>query len=125
LVAGLGGGRDLPPRGEGEFGYLYTLIGKRARTTDGRQLGTVEELIETAARTFWSFATTRRELLVPAVRALLLRMDGDRVVLESAARIAGDQPVRRRRMRRCDFDVLTIFPEFFGSPLRAGIVRGR
>lgn len=54
---------QLPPAGEGEY-YWADLIGLRVRTTDGTELGTVSDLMETGANDVL-VVSGERERLIP------------------------------------------------------------
>lgn len=71
---------DLPPV-EADSVYLYTLMGKRARTTDGQVLGTVSELIH-SAQDVLVIRGDNREFLVPAVRRFIVSVDDTEVLFD-------------------------------------------
>lgn len=68
---------DLPLPGLNEF-YYYRAIGCAAVLTDGRMLGTVEEIFNTGANDVLVVrATDGREILVPAIADVVKAMDFD------------------------------------------------
>lgn len=71
---------DLPPI-EADSVYLFTLMGKRARTTDGQVLGTVSELIH-SAQDVLVIRGDDREYLVPAVRRFIVDVDDTEVLFD-------------------------------------------
>jgi len=71
---------DLPPAGPDEV-YLHTLMNKRARTVDGRVLGTIRELLGGGQERL-VIREGENEYLVPAVRAFIAAVDDDEVVLD-------------------------------------------
>ena len=71
---------ELPPAGADAV-YLYTLMGKRARTTDGQVLGTVSELIH-SAQDVLVIRNEDREYLVPAVRNFIVSVDDVEVIFD-------------------------------------------
>jgi len=71
---------DLPPA-EADEVYLYTLMDKRARTVDGRSLGTIRELLGGGQERL-VIRDGDHEYLVPAVRAFIVAVDDTEVVLD-------------------------------------------
>ena len=71
---------ELPPA-EADAVYLYTLMGKRARTTDGQVLGTVRELIH-SAQDVLVIRNDDREYLIPAVRNFVVSVDDAEVLFD-------------------------------------------
>ena len=63
----------LPDPGPG-VAYTFQLIGLDVRTTDGRALGVLEEIIETGAHPVYVVRGTR-ELLIPATREVVRAVD--------------------------------------------------
>ncbi len=51
--------------------YWHQIIGLRARTVDGRELGTVKEILETGANDVYVVDTSRGELLLPAIKQVV------------------------------------------------------
>jgi 16S rRNA processing protein RimM len=48
--------------------YWHQIIGLRVRTPEGRELGTVKEILETGANDVYVVDTERGEMLVPAIK---------------------------------------------------------
>lgn len=71
---------DLPPA-EADSVYLYTLMSKRARTTDGQMLGTISELIHSAQNVL-VIRDGNQEYLVPAVRDFIVSVDEVEVLFD-------------------------------------------
>jgi len=71
---------DLPPARADEV-YLHTLMNKRARTVDGRELGTIRELLGGGQERL-VIRDGDREYLVPAVRTFIALVDDSEVVLD-------------------------------------------
>ncbi len=65
---------DLPPLGDGEF-YYFQLLGAEVMLTDGRRLGTIEEIFPTGANDVWVVREGAREVLVPAIADVVKAMD--------------------------------------------------
>ncbi len=72
--------RDLPRLEEGEY-YWRDLIGKRAVTDQGRELGRVKGIMATAAHDILTVTDHGHEYLVPLCGAFLVRIDENEVVL--------------------------------------------
>lgn len=73
-----GEARPLPP----DHFYAFDLIGCRVRTPDGSALGTIAEVSPGPAHDLWVVRAESREWLLPAVSAIVERVDlGARVVL--------------------------------------------
>ena len=62
---------DLPPIEEPDEFYDHQLEGLQVRTTAGAQVGTVAEVLHTAAGELLSVRTEDREVLVPFVSAIV------------------------------------------------------
>jgi 16S rRNA processing protein RimM len=67
---------DLP---EGSY-YIFELVGMRVRTRDGRDLGTVREVLETGGAPLLAVRTARAgsgdgEMLLPAARSICSMID--------------------------------------------------
>jgi 16S rRNA processing protein RimM len=62
---------DLPPIEEPDEFYDHQLEGLHVRTTAGTQVGTVAEVLHTAAGELLSVRTDEREVLVPFVSAIV------------------------------------------------------
>jgi 16S rRNA processing protein RimM len=75
--------RELPELEEGSY-YHFQLIGLEVYAADGRLLGTLEEILETAGNDVFCVRDGRREILVPAIRDAIASIDpqAGRVVLK-------------------------------------------
>jgi 16S rRNA processing protein RimM len=75
---------DLPPLGEGEF-YYFQLVGAEVMLTDGRRLGTIEDIMSTGAHDVWVVRDGEREVLVPVITDVVKAMDlgARRVTIEA------------------------------------------
>ncbi|MCV7300423.1 ribosome maturation factor RimM [Mycobacterium barrassiae] len=62
---------ELPPIDEPDEFYDHQLEGLQVRTTDGEAVGTVAEVLHTAAGELLSVRTGEREVLVPFVEAIV------------------------------------------------------
>ena len=68
---------EIPDLDDGDF-YYHDLIGLRVITDDGRELGTLEEIIDTGANdVFLVIAEDGSELLLPAIDDVVLDIDLD------------------------------------------------
>jgi 16S rRNA processing protein RimM len=65
---------DLVPLPAGEY-YIFDIIGLRVRTVDGRDLGTVAEVMRGAAHDIYVVRGDAGEWLVPARRAVVRQID--------------------------------------------------
>lgn len=65
---------DLPPLKQGEF-YYYQLAGAEVMLTDGRRLGTIEDVLATGAHDIWVVRAGEREVLVPVISDVVKAMD--------------------------------------------------
>jgi 16S rRNA processing protein RimM len=65
---------DLPPARLGEF-YYFQIIGCEVHTTDGRRIGTVEEVFSTGANDIWVVRDGPNEVLVPVIEDVVKTMD--------------------------------------------------
>jgi len=73
----------LPPLGEGEW-WAFEAVGLRVVTEDGRDLGTVRQVLDYPAHDLWRIVgDDGEEVLVPAVQELLVSVDiqGGRAVV--------------------------------------------
>jgi 16S rRNA processing protein RimM len=61
--------------------YWHQIIGLRVTTRDGRDLGTVKEILETGANDVYVIQTERGELLVPAVKQVVKEIAPERGVM--------------------------------------------
>lgn len=75
---------DLPPLGEGQF-YYFQLAGAEVMLTDGRRLGTIEDIMSTGAHDVWVVRDGAREVLVPVIADVVKAMDlgARRVTIEA------------------------------------------
>jgi 16S rRNA processing protein RimM len=64
----------LPPTEPSEF-YYYEAIGCVVHTTDGRALGTIEEVFATGANDVWVVRDGPIEVLVPVITDVVKSMD--------------------------------------------------
>lgn len=65
---------SLPPTEPDEF-YYYEAIGCAVQTTDGRALGTIEEVFATGANDVWVVRDGNAEVLVPVIADVVKSMD--------------------------------------------------
>jgi len=65
---------SLPPTEPDEF-YYYEAIGCVVHTTDGRALGTIEEVFATGANHVWVVRSGTAEVLVPVIADVVKSMD--------------------------------------------------
>ena len=74
---------DLPAPEEGEF-YHHELHGFAMVTTDGRDIGTIEETFTTGLNDVWVVRGAGREHLIPIIADVVREIDraGRRVVIE-------------------------------------------
>jgi 16S rRNA processing protein RimM len=86
---------DLEPLPEGEY-YRFQLIGLRAVTTAGEDLGEVTEVFSTGANDVLVIRGSRGEVLVPAVEDVLVRVDlaGGAITVEPVPGLLPDSTVR-------------------------------
>jgi len=72
---------DLPPIDDPDEFYDHQLEGLAVRTVDGREIGTVTEVIHTAAGELLCIGSGEREVLVPFVRAIVISVSlADKVI---------------------------------------------
>ena len=64
----------LPPADTDEF-YWYQLIGLSVVNTEGEELGTLEEIIETGSNDVYVVRRGTEEILVPAVEGVVVEVD--------------------------------------------------
>lgn len=64
----------LPPTAPDEF-YWYQLIGLEVVNTEGQNLGTLEEIIETGSNDVYVVRRGREEILVPAIEEVVRDVD--------------------------------------------------
>lgn len=73
---------DRPPLPEGEY-YFHQLIGLNVRTCEGRELGRVDEIIETGANdVLVVHDETGAEVLLPFIPSVIQNVDLDAQVIE-------------------------------------------
>ncbi len=74
---------QLHPLPEGQY-YRFQIIGLTAVTKDGRELGSVKDVLETPANDVYQVQTPDGELLVPALPDFVIEIDlqAGRMVLE-------------------------------------------
>ena len=58
--------------------YWHQIIGLRALTTDGRELGPVKDILETGANDVYVVQTAHGELLLPAIKQVVKKIAPDR-----------------------------------------------
>jgi 16S rRNA processing protein RimM len=75
---------SLPPLKEGEF-YYFQIAGAEVFLTDGRRLGTIEDIMSTAGHDVWVVRDGEREVLVPVIADVVKAMDLEarRVTIEA------------------------------------------
>ena len=75
---------DLPPLGDGEF-YYFQIAGAEVMLTDGRRLGTIDDIMSTGAHDVWVVRDGEREVLVPVISDVVKAMDlaARRVTIEA------------------------------------------
>jgi 16S rRNA processing protein RimM len=67
-------GDRLAELDEGEY-YLFQLIGLTVVTEDGRELGPIKDVLQTGANDVYVVDTARGELLLPAIKDVILDVD--------------------------------------------------
>jgi 16S rRNA processing protein RimM len=74
---------DLPAAEPGEF-YYFEVVGCAVHTTEGRALGTIEEVFATAANDVWIVRGGGTEILIPVIADIVKSMDfaSRRVVID-------------------------------------------
>ena len=65
---------DAVPLGENE-NYIGDVIGLAVRPDDGRELGTVRDVMETGANDVYVVETGGKELLLPSIPSCILKVD--------------------------------------------------
>ncbi len=66
---------EIPPLEEGEY-YLHQFIGLSVLTDDGKELGTIIDIIETGANNvFVVRGTEGKEILIPDIDEVILKVD--------------------------------------------------
>jgi 16S rRNA processing protein RimM len=71
----------LPEPPTGTY-YHYQIIGARVVTTEGEDLGTVAEILETGSNDVYVVRSNGHEVLVPALANVIVRVDVDHGVIE-------------------------------------------
>lgn len=73
---------DILPLGEGEH-YVFQLIGLRVRTTDGRDLGVIDEILSTPANEVFVVRGEAGEVLVPYINDVIAeeRLDAGEIIV--------------------------------------------
>jgi len=79
------------PAPEGSF-YIHDLLGCRVATPAGEELGILEEVMETPANWVWAVRRNGREILVPALKSMVKKVDlkARRVVVDWPGEINED-----------------------------------
>ena len=88
--------RELPP---GEY-YWHEVVGVTARTSSGEELGTVDDIFRAGeAEVYVVGGGARGEVLIPAVRGIVVELDPRGAGLVVDAEALDLAPVRERRPR--------------------------
>lgn len=66
--------QDSPELSAGEF-FHFQLLGLQARTEEGEELGTLQEIIQTGSNDVYRIEKDGRELLLPAISQVIRRVD--------------------------------------------------
>ena len=61
--------------------YWHQIVGLRVVTTEGRELGTVEQILETGANDVYAVRTPRGELLIPAIKDVVKEISPEHGVM--------------------------------------------
>jgi 16S rRNA processing protein RimM len=64
----------LPPAAPDEF-YWYQLVGLEVISSDGRKLGTIEDILETGSNDVYVVRQGDEEILIPAIHQVVLEVD--------------------------------------------------
>jgi 16S rRNA processing protein RimM len=67
-------GTDLPPLEEGEY-YAFELIGLTVVTTEGEELGVLEEVLDMPANDVYVVRKDGKEYLIPAIKEVIQEVD--------------------------------------------------
>ncbi len=70
----------LPDLGEGEY-YWAEILGMSVETEEGKQIGTMKEILETGANDVWVVEGKRGEILIPATEEVVRSVDLKRRVI--------------------------------------------
>jgi 16S rRNA processing protein RimM len=81
---------DLPPAADKEF-YYYQVVGLRVETTEGRPLGTIDEIFFNGANDVWVVKGGSGEVLIPVIEDVVRKIDleGGRVIIEAIPGLLG------------------------------------
>jgi len=71
---------EAVPLDEGSY-FWYQIIGLRVLTTDGEELGRIDEIIATGSNDVYVVRSGKQELLVPAIRDVVQRVDLERGIV--------------------------------------------
>ncbi len=66
--------QNSPQLSAGEF-FHFQLLGLQARTEEGEELGTLREILQTGSNDVYRVEKDGRELLLPAISQVILRVD--------------------------------------------------
>jgi len=72
--------RDVQPLAEGEH-YYFELIGMTVESDNGQKVGTVTDVLSYPAQDLYVVESAGREILIPAVPAIVQRVDTKRGVM--------------------------------------------
>ncbi len=74
---------QLPALQDGEF-YYYQVIGLTVLTTDGEEIGTIEQVFFSGAHDVWVVQKDKQEYLIPATEEIVRSIDipGQQAVIE-------------------------------------------
>jgi 16S rRNA processing protein RimM len=76
--------------------YWHQIIGLRVQTPEGRELGTVKEILETGANDVYVVDTERGEMLVPAIKDVVKGIAPHRGVM-TVEPLPGMEPADQER----------------------------
>ncbi len=73
---------EVLPLGDGEY-YVFQLIGLRVRTTDGRDLGVIDEILNTPANEVFVVQGEAGEVLIPYINDVIAeeRLDAGEIIV--------------------------------------------
>jgi 16S rRNA processing protein RimM len=71
---------EAVPLDEGSY-FWYQIIGLRVLTADGEELGRIDEIIATGSNDVYVVRSGKQELLVPAIRDVVQRVDLERGIV--------------------------------------------
>lgn len=74
--------------------YIFDLLGMAVRTTAGRLLGTLEEVVEFPANDVWVVRDAGREYLIPAIKEVIKKVDCEQrvIIIEPIAGLIDEEP---------------------------------